>query len=276
MSTPELRQWILQNTEAGHPPEQLLQKLVGAGWNEDIALDALETTLRDRVAELTARPVPAPLLTDSPTAIDVDGQVISVLLALKQPKLVLFANFLSGDECDAIMAAAKPRLAPSTVLGDETGANESHAGRVSEGMFFARCETPLIQRVEERISALLNWPIDHGETIQVLRYGVGGKYDPHFDYFDPTLPGSTEPLRLAGNRVGTLIMVLQTPQKGGSTVFPDAGLEIYAQRGNAVFFSYDRPDPVTRSLHGGSPVTAGEKWIATKWLRERPFSQGSS
>ena len=43
------------------------------------------------------------------------------------------------------------------------------------------------------------------------------------------------------------------------------------QRGNAVFFSYERAHPSTQTLHGGAPVIAGEKWIATKWLRERKF-----
>ena len=43
-------------------------------------------------------------------------------------------------------------------------------------------------------------------------------------------------------------------------------------RGSAVFFSYDRADPATRTLHGGAPVLAGEKWVATKWLRERTFA----
>jgi prolyl 4-hydroxylase len=38
-----------------------------------------------------------------------------------------------------------------------------------------------------------------------------------------------------------------------------------------VFFSYDRPHPATRTLHGGAPVIEGEKWVATKWLRERRF-----
>jgi len=38
-----------------------------------------------------------------------------------------------------------------------------------------------------------------------------------------------------------------------------------------VFFSYEEPDPATRTLHGGAPVLAGEKWVATKWLREREF-----
>jgi prolyl 4-hydroxylase len=39
-----------------------------------------------------------------------------------------------------------------------------------------------------------------------------------------------------------------------------------------VFFSYDRPHAVTRTLHAGAPVLAGEKWVATKWLREGEFA----
>ena len=64
-------------------------------------------------------------------------------------------------------------------------------------------------------------------------------------------------------KVGTVI--------GGGTTFPDVGLEVAPQRGNAVFFAYDKPHPSTKSLHGGAPVIAGEKWVATKWLREQEF-----
>jgi prolyl 4-hydroxylase len=71
--------------------------------------------------------------------------------------------------------------------------------------------------------------------------------------------------------VGTLVMYLAEPEKGGGTTFPDAHLEVYPKRGHGVFFSYDRAHPSTKTLHGGAPVLAGEKWIATKWLRERRF-----
>lgn len=271
MTNPDLRQWIVENTEAGHAPEVLLQKLLEAGWSEDVALDAMERTLRERVTELGKSPIPEPDLSGSPTEVTVGDRRMSVLLSVRVPRLVVFRNFLSEAECEAVMAAARPRLVPSTVIDNDSGQNALHEGRISEGMFFNRCESPLIRSIEERIAALVRWPIEHGETIQVLRYGVGGKYDPHYDYFDPALKGMAEPLRVAGNRVGTLIMVLQAPESGGSTLFPDAGIEVFAQRGNAVFFSYDRPDPATKTLHGGAPVISGEKWIATKWLREKPF-----
>ncbi len=32
------------------------------------------------------------------------------------------------------------------------------------------------------------------------------------------------------------------------------------------------PTAHTKTLHGGAPVTAGEKWVATKWLREGVFA----
>ena len=43
----------------------------------------------------------------------------------------------------------------------------------------------LLQKLESRIAALLRWPIDHSEAIQVLRYQVGQGYRPHHDYVDP-------------------------------------------------------------------------------------------
>lgn len=271
MTTPELRDWILHNTEAGHAPDLLLAKLLEAGWSEDAALDALEATLRERVAEIAPEPLPEPDLAGSPTTLTIGDRTMDVLFSSRHPRIVLFRKFLSDEECEAMIAAARPRLAPSTVVDNDSGKNERHDGRDSEGMFFTRCESPVVRTIEERIATLLRWPIEKGETIQVLRYGIGGKYDPHYDYFDPALVGSAEPLRIAGNRVGTLIMVLHGPIRGGATIFPDAGIEVAAQRGNAVFFSYNRPHPSTKTLHGGAPVIEGEKWIATKWLREKPF-----
>jgi prolyl 4-hydroxylase len=113
--------------------------------------------------------------------------------------------------------------------------------------------------------------VNHGEGLQILRYRPGAEYRPHHDYFDPVHPGTAKILERGGQRVGTLVMYLNTPEGGGATTFPDVGLEVAPVRGNAVFFSYDRAHPSTRTLHGGAPVTAGEKWVATKWLRQGVF-----
>jgi prolyl 4-hydroxylase len=143
--------------------------------------------------------------------------------------------------------------------------------RTSDGMFFERGENDIVARIEQRIAALLRWPVEFGEGLQVLRYAPGAQYRPHYDYFDPGEPGTPTILKRGGQRVATLVMYLQEPEQGGATTFPDVGLEVAPKRGTGVFFSYERPDPATRTLHGGAPVLAGEKWVATKWLREREF-----
>ena len=185
-----------------------------------------------------------------------------------QPRVVVFGSLLSDDECDGMVALARPRLARSETVQTETGGSEVNPLRTSSGMFFARGENPLCARIEARIARLLQWPLENGEGLQVLHYLPGAEYRPHHDYFDPSKAGTATILKRGGQRVGSLVMYLSTPEKGGGTSFPDVSLEVAPIRGNAVFFSYDRPHPITRTLHGGSPVIAGEKWVATKWLRE--------
>lgn len=276
--TPELRRWIIEQAQAGHAAPVVLQSMRDAGWDEDVAADALEVTLQDHLnalAEQQGLPaplsVPEPQLDASPAQVDCGDRVVNVLLAMAQPRIVVFGNLLSPEECDALIAAAEPRMARSLTVATKTGGEEINADRTSDGMFFQRGESPLIQRIEERIARLLNWPIENGEGLQVLHYRPGAEYKPHYDYFDPAEPGTATIVKRGGQRVGTLVMYLNTPEKGGGTTFPDVHVEVGPQRGNAVFFSYDRPHTSTRTLHGGAPVIAGEKWIATKWMREREF-----
>jgi len=276
--TPELRKWIVDQAQAGHSAESVLKSMLASGWSEDVAVEAMESTLRGHLEEQAqqqglppALRVPDPNLDESPLYIDAGDRRVCVLQAMYNPRVVVFGDLLSHEECDALIEAAKPRLARSLTVATKTGGEEINADRTSNGMFFQRGENELVSRIEARIAKLVNWPVENGEGLQILQYGPGAEYKPHFDYFDPKEPGTPTILRRGGQRVGTLIMYLGEPEKGGGTVFPDVHLEVSPRKGNGVFFSYDRPHPSTRSLHGGSPVLAGTKWIATKWLREGKF-----
>ena len=279
--TPELRAWIIEQASAGVSAESVFKAMVDAGWNEDVAESAMEKVLTEHlqhihganteIATIINRPLPEPMLADSPGAINVGDREVSVLLAMKHPRIVVFGNLLSDEECDAIIAAAEPRMKRSLTVETKTGGEEVNADRTSDGMFFQREETPVVATLERRIAKLVNWPENHGEGLQVLHYQPGAEYKPHYDYFDPTQPGTPTILKRGGQRVGTLVIYLNNPEAGGGTVFPDVGVEVAPRRGNAVFFSYAVADPSTKSLHGGAPVIRGEKWIATKWLREGEF-----
>lgn len=371
--TPELRRWILDQVAAGHPPEAVLQAMSAAGWQEDVALAALETTLTHHLAEhgplardtsdasgsmeavdtpdsrapagnrtadgppgfgrplvvaesegaavtlvstasassaalaefsvakpaaaaelpasglpsaaqrwaqrlsrpaaaaQPAKAVPGPDLSGSPRLVDVGDRQVRVVVTMAKPRVVVFADFLSPEECDGLVAAARPRMARSLTVENQTGGESVNPDRTSQGMFFRRAENELVARIETRIARLLQWPLENGEGVQVLHYQPGAEYKPHYDYFDPSQPGTPSILKRGGQRVGTLVMYLNNPERGGGTTFPDVGLEVLPQRGHAVFFSYDSPHPSTQTLHGGAPVLAGEKWVATKWLREAEF-----
>jgi prolyl 4-hydroxylase len=280
--TPQLCEWVLAQAQAGCASDDILQAMHASGWDAAVARAALARTLQpsaqhaalpqlQAVPAGSGSPVPEPDLRGAPTLLRLPGREVQVLLSLQRPRVLLFGGFLCGSECDALMNLARPRLARSQTVDHRSGGSEVNAARTSDGMFFERGEAPLIQRIEQRIAALLHWPVENGEGLQILRYRPGAQYRPHFDYVDPAQPGTAAVLQHGGQRVGTLIMYLQVPRGGGGTIFPDIGLEVMPVKGHALFFSYERPHESTGTLHGGAPVTDGEKWVATKWLREGVF-----
>lgn len=67
-----------------------------------------------------------------------------------------------------------------------------------------------------------NFLVENGENIQVLRYEVTQKYEPHFDYFYD----EKDQLR-GGHRYATILMYLSDVEEGGETVFPKAEVQKY-------------------------------------------------
>ncbi len=277
--TPALTKWLAAQNAAGCSRSAMFEALKTAGWPAGQAAHIMSLTADEQLSFGVAQPLKSPALPTSPQPrlvfndVQVDGgdKWVRVLQHRSAPELIEFEGLLSTDECQALMDAARPRLSRSLTVDVHTGGEQIHADRSSQGMFFDRLETPLIAAVEARIAKLLQWPLENGEGLQVLRYPPGAQYVPHYDYFDPRQSGTPSILKRGGQRVATMIMYLHEPAGGGATVFPDINLAIAPKRGNAVFFSYPSPDPASLTLHGGEPVTAGEKWIATKWLRQSVF-----
>lgn len=272
---PEREQWVVAQAMAGADPDSVLGPLLSEGWDEQAAIDAVQAAVArflERNAQQTGLPlpvrVPVPVEPNGASLLDAGDRQVRVLASLMLPRVLVLGGLLADDECDALIELSRARLRRSTTVDPETGGDQVHADRTSRGTYFTRGQNALCARIDARIARLLDWPLDHGEGLQVLNYGPGAEYRPHHDYFDPAEPGSRLQLARGGQRVASVVMYLNTPERGGATTFPDVHLEVAAVKGNAVFFSYDRAHPMTRSLHAGAPVIEGEKWIATKWLRE--------
>ncbi|XP_043722929.1 prolyl 4-hydroxylase 1 isoform X3 [Telopea speciosissima] len=197
------------------------------------------------------------------------------------PRIILFRNFLSMEECDYLRAVARPRLQISTVVDTKTGKGIKSDVRTSSGMFLSPEERkyPIIQAIERRIAVYSQIPEENGELIQVLRYEKSQYYRPHHDYFSDTFN-----LKRGGQRVATMLMYLSDNVEGGETYFPMAGtgectcgartmkgLCVKPAKGDAVLFWSMGLDGESdmNSLHGGCEVLGGEKWSATKWMRQR-------
>jgi prolyl 4-hydroxylase len=260
------RRWIRERTGSGVGFDEVVGELVGRGFAIE---DAQATVVHVLFEQPAAGSLPEPLPEGPVTSLETHDRTIAVLAAMESPRIVVFGGVMSPDECTALIELSQASLSRSTVVEPASGSSVAHEHRTSSGMHHAATTDPLLAKLDRRLAELVKWPAERCEAFQVMRYGQGEEYRPHWDYFEPDEPGSEILLRQGGNRVGTIVVYLTSPAEGGATIFPDVGLEVLPVRGNAVFFRYPLPTPESRTLHGGRPVLRGEKWIATKWLRQR-------
>lgn len=268
--------WITENLARGCAPAEMAQVMVRDGnFEATLARAAIEEARRTGYAHLPPAPAPQPLpeIDTSANILRVPGRDVEILFSLATPRVVLLGGLLSDDECDALIEYGQTRLERSPVVSDTDGKTEVHAHRTSRGAMLQRGETELVSRIEARLAAVTRWPVENGEGLQMLQYEKGNEYRPHYDWFDATRPGPRKHLERGGQRVGTIVMYLSNVDAGGGTSFPNIGLTVQPRKGSAVFFAntdaYRMPDQKT--LHAGEPVERGVKYIATKWLRERPY-----
>ena len=145
--TPELRRWIIAQATAGHPPDIVLDAMKASGWDEEVALDALETTMRSHLgladgeaspalvgeaATQPARPVPGAAIAAGASVVRAADREVRVVMTMQMPRVVVFAELLSADECDELIALARSRLARSETVA--TFLTEQRQVRVPPGV----------------------------------------------------------------------------------------------------------------------------------------------
>ncbi|KAE8665669.1 putative prolyl 4-hydroxylase 7 [Hibiscus syriacus] len=202
------------------------------------------------------------------------------------PRAFIYKGFLSSEECDHLVTLAKDKLEKSMVADNESGESIESEVRTSSGMFLQKSQDEVVADIEARIAAWTFLPVENGESMQILHYEHGQKYEPHFDYFQDKANQE-----LGGHRIATVLMYLSDVESGGETVFPNSegkltqlkdeswsdcaknGYAVKPRKGDALLFFSLHLDatPDSDSLHGSCPVIKGEKWSATKWIHVRSF-----
>ncbi|XP_051902808.1 prolyl 4-hydroxylase subunit alpha-2 isoform X2 [Hippocampus zosterae] len=186
------------------------------------------------------------------------------------PRIVRYLEALSDYEIEKIKEMAKPRLARATVRDPKTGVLTTANYRVSKSAWLEEEDGPVVARVNQRIQDITGLTVDTAELLQVANYGVGGQYEPHFDFSRKDEPDAFKRLG-TGNRVATFLNYMSDVEAGGATVFPDFGAVIQPKKGTAVFWYnlFKSGEGDYRTRHAACPVLVGSKWVSNKWIHER-------
>lgn len=176
-------------------------------------------------------------------------------------------GFLDEAERTALIELIERDLYPSGVLGKPIP-----GFRTSKSCNLSPADPP-VAAFEAKVAALLGINGRFSEVVQGQRYEVGQEFKPHHDFFHRGQSYYEDVTQTGGQRTWTAMLFLNRPEGGGSTGFPEAGLEADPEPGSLLIWNNMQADgrPNRHSLHHGMPVEAGRKYVLTKWFRERPL-----
>ncbi len=187
---------------------------------------------------------------------------------VERAEIFSVTGFVSPAECRHIMAMIDAVARPSTVFAGEGYAEQrsSYSGDVDAGDSFVRM-------IERRICDLMGLDQAWGETFQGQRYMPGQEFQGHYDYFNTLAPYWPNESRRGGQRCWTAMAYLNDVAEGGATDFPMLGISIPPQAGLLLMWNNALPDgsPNPDSMHAGTPVVSGVKYVITKWFRTRQW-----
>jgi prolyl 4-hydroxylase len=189
------------------------------------------------------------------------------------PRIGVLEAFIPAEICTWIIGRAAQRLQRTRVNDPQNGASRTLNYRSNSGTGFSIVDTDVIlELVHARIAAAAEVPANRQEPSNVLHYAAGEEYRPHFDFINPAAPQFQRELVSLGQRTTTLLIYLNDDFQGGETDFPRLNWRFKGAIGDALLFWNvdDEGKPELHSLHAGLAPTRGEKWILSKWMRDRP------
>ncbi|TYH79589.1 hypothetical protein ES332_D03G074000v1 [Gossypium tomentosum] len=157
-------------------------------------------------------------------SVEINGSVLEMKRGTSSvpfdPTRVTQLSWHPSEECDHLITLAKDKLEKSMVADNELALAcffrklSSNAYVVS---FISHVKDEVVADIEARIAAWTFLLAENGESMQILHYENGQKYEPHFDYFHDKANQE-----LGGHRIATVLMYLSDVESGGETVFPNA------------------------------------------------------
>jgi len=184
-------------------------------------------------------------------------------------EIYAIGDFLSADECTRLMrmidAVARPSELHETAYVAKF--RTSYSGNFDP-------HDPFVKAISRRIDDVLGLPGKVGENIQGQRYLPGQEFKPHNDWFYTDQEYWKLERKRGGQRCWTAMAFLNEVEEGGHTHFVEVGASIEPKPGVLLVWNNATPDglPNEHTLHAGTPVIKGQKYVLTKWYRTRKHS----
>ncbi|KAK2582088.1 hypothetical protein KPH14_002791 [Odynerus spinipes] len=186
------------------------------------------------------------------------------------PRIIIYHDVIYDEEIETIKRMAQPRFKRATVQNYKTGALEIANYRISKSAWLQEHEHKHVAAVSKRVEDMTSMTVDTAEELQVVNYGIGGHYEPHFDFARKEETNAFKSLG-TGNRIATVLYYMSDVEQGGGTVFTAINISLWPRKGSAAFWYNLKPNGEGdfRTRHAACPVLTGSKWVANKWLHER-------
>jgi prolyl 4-hydroxylase len=266
------KSWLKENIERKCDPEELLGILL----QNEFTVASIEECMGEHFPSHssflfdTAAP-PGELdykALSTPRITRLDSGLNAQQLLSDKLQLYTLDNFLSGEECDAIVELIRQQLRPSTVT-IESPTDKYY--RTSSTCDLSLMKNKIVDKLDEKIARTLGIRLPYSEGIQGQHYEPGQEFKQHTDYFEPGTDEYVKHASSRGNRTWTFMVYLNTVPQGGGTRFFSINRVFQPVKGTAVIWNNLYPDglPNYDTLHAGLPVKEGHKDIITKWFREK-------
>lgn len=225
------------------------------------------------------------LLTGGPASAEVDLPHDAIDLAswlrvpaprldFASPRIFTIPRFLSPGICDWLIERARPNLQRVQTFNPGTGGPQVVEARNHScfGFNVARSDV-VIAIVRARMAQVTGHSVYGFEDTSVLHYSPGEQFAAHYDFIEPNTPGALRDIASTGQRAVSFLAYLNDGYEGGETSFPQLGRSYEGAKGDALFYDNVVPadgSPDRRTLHTGTMLRRGQKWLLSQWIRSRP------
>ncbi|KAI9553536.1 hypothetical protein GHT06_021454 [Daphnia sinensis] len=197
-------------------------------------------------------------------------QPVKMEEAYLKPLLVIYHDVITDEEIETVKQLAKPRFQRTTVRNSVTGKVETAKYRISKAAFLKDSEHEYVSKISRRVGQITGLDMATAEDLQVCNYGIGGHYEPHFDYARTKEAIGFNKDSGWRNRIATWLFYMSNVEAGGATVFPTLNVALWPQKGSAAFWYnlHLNGEGNVNTRHAACPVLTGSKWVSNKWIHE--------